>query len=74
MTRNLPNKERKTGFKPATLNLERLMLYPTELLPRRVSAIIQSRAWAVMDSNHRRLTPSELQSDPFDHSGNYPAL
>ena len=25
-----------------------------------------------MDSNHRRLTPSELQSDPFVHSGNYP--
>ncbi len=30
--------------------------------------------WAVMDSNHRRRTPAELQSAPFVHSGNCPFL
>ena len=29
--------------------------------------------WAVMDSNHRRRKPAELQSAPFVHSGNYPS-
>ena len=28
--------------------------------------------WAVMDSNHRRRKPAELQSAPFGHSGNCP--
>ena len=28
--------------------------------------------WAVMDSNHRKRKLSELQSDPFGHSGNCP--
>ena len=28
--------------------------------------------WAVMDSNHRRRQPAELQSAPFVHSGNCP--
>ena len=28
--------------------------------------------WAVMDSNHRKLTLAELQSAPFGHSGNCP--
>ena len=37
----------------------------TELLPL-------TFMWAVMDSNHRRYKPAELQSAPFDHSGNYP--
>ena len=36
----------------------------TELLPQFV--------WAVMDSNHRRRKPAELQSAPFGHSGNCP--
>ena len=30
--------------------------------------------WAVMDSNHRRRTPADLQSAPFGHSGNYPCF
>lgn len=30
--------------------------------------------WAVMDSNHRRPKPADLQSAPFDHSGNCPLL
>ena len=30
--------------------------------------------WAVMDSNHRRRKPAELQSAPFGHSGNCPHL
>ena len=30
--------------------------------------------WAVMDSNHRRRKPAELQSAPFGHSGNCPFL
>ena len=29
-------------------------------------------AWAVMDSNHRRRKPADLQSAPFGHSGNCP--
>ena len=32
----------------------------------------QTSSWAVMDSNHRRLAPAELQSAPFGHSGNCP--
>ncbi len=28
--------------------------------------------WEVMDSNHRRRTPADLQSAPFGHSGNFP--
>ncbi len=30
--------------------------------------------WEVMDSNHRRRTPADLQSAPFGHSGNFPCL
>ena len=36
----------------------------TELFPQYL--------WAVMDSNHRRRKPAELQSAPFGHSGNCP--
>ena len=32
------------------------------------------KEWAVMDSNHRRRKPAELQSAPFGHSGNCPYL
>ena len=28
--------------------------------------------WVVMDSNHRRQEPADLQSAPFGHSGNHP--
>ena len=28
--------------------------------------------WVVMDSNHRRRKPADLQSAPFGHSGNHP--
>ncbi len=28
--------------------------------------------WEVMDSNHRRRKPADLQSVPFGHSGNFP--
>ena len=42
----------------------------TELLPHSLlEAIVW---WAVMDSNHRRRKPAELQSAPFGHSGNCP--
>ncbi len=30
--------------------------------------------WQVRDSNPRRLTPADLQSDPFGHLGNLPCL
>ena len=30
--------------------------------------------WEVMDSNHRRRTPADLQSAPFGHSGNFPCF
>ena len=38
---------------------------PTELFP-------QLFVWVVMDSNHRRRKPADLQSAPFGHSGNHP--
>ena len=44
------------------------VLWPTELKRQ----IIFQRKWAVMDSNHRRRKPAELQSAPFGHSGNCP--
>ena len=48
----------------------------TELLPqdRMKQPILSfvSFVWAVMDSNHRRRKPAELQSAPFGHSGNCP--
>ena len=71
--------ERKTGLKPATLSLEgwcsidwatsAFPSSPKQLLGRSVF-----RAWAVMDSNHRRRKPAELQSAPFGHSGNCPLI
>ena len=30
--------------------------------------------WEVMDSNHRRRKPADLQSAPFGHSGNFPCF
>ncbi len=30
--------------------------------------------WGVMDSNHRRYKPADLQSAPFGHSGNSPTF
>ena len=30
------------------------------------------KIWAGVDSNHRRLAPTDLQSVPFSHSGTYP--
>ena len=31
-----------------------------------------NKMWVVMDSNHRRQEPADLQSAPFGHSGNHP--
>ena len=45
--------------------LGRLMLY-------QLSYFRILHLWAVMDSNHRRRKPAELQSAPFGHSGNCP--
>jgi hypothetical protein len=42
---------------------------PTELRPQKV---IYIKWWRGMDSNHRRLTPADLQSAPFGHSGTTP--
>ncbi len=53
----------------------------TELLPQftvlslcRISfaASCSLKWWVVMDSNHRRRKPADLQSAPFGHSGNHP--
>ncbi len=41
---------------------------PTELRPRR------QKWWRGIDSNNRRLTPADLQSAPFGHSGTTPRL
>ena len=46
--------------------LGRLMLY-------QLSYFRILHLWAVMDSNHRRRKPAELQSAPFGHSGNCPS-
>ena len=34
--------------------------------------IVLLKWWGMMDSNHRRRTPMDLQSTPFGHSGNPP--
>ncbi len=51
----------------------------TPLVRRRFAATSEGFAtptgflkWEVMDSNHRRRTPADLQSAPFDRSGNFP--
>ena len=44
-------------------------IYTTDRISRPKAV---TTSWAVMDSNHRRLTPAELQSAPFGHSGNCP--
>ena len=44
-------------------------IYTTDRISR---PKVVTTPWAVMDSNHRRLTPAELQSAPFGHSGNCP--
>ena len=39
----------------------------------RLTSFSESRfLWVVMDSNHRRRKPADLQSAPFGHSGNHP--
>ena len=45
-------------------------------MKQKKTLLIEKRlfAWAVMDSNHRRRKPAELQSAPFGHSGNCPCL
>ena len=66
------------GFQKKEL-LVRLEL-TTSSLPRKCSTAELHRhysgldPWAVMDSNHRRRKPAELQSAPFGHSGNCPCL
>ena len=37
-----------------------------------IATIRLPQMWAVMDSNHSRPKPADLQSAPFSHSGNYP--
>ena len=48
----------------------------TELLPRvlrnHIAPRVLCKTWVVMDSNHRRRKPADLQSAPFGHSGIYP--
>ena len=50
----------------------------TELLPHILRILVLShvfsKMWVVMDSNHRRRKPADLQSAPFGHSGNHPYL
>ena len=41
-------------------------------LPFELPCWWQEKWWSGMDSNHRRRTPSDLQSDPFGHSGTTP--
>ena len=41
-------------------------------IPRRKDMILTW--WEMMDSNHRSLTTTDLQSAPFGHSGNLPMV
>ena len=84
----LPNKKRGKPFDFPLLESGRRGSNPrpsawkanalsTELLPQFVCFLIVNcslsiKEWAVMDSNHRRRKPAELQSAPFGHSGNCP--
>ena len=52
--------------------LGRLMLYRLSYFRDLNACFYKSEEWAVMDSNHRRRKPAELQSAPFGHSGNCP--
>ena len=54
--------------------LGRLMLYRLSYFRDLNACFYKSEEWAVMDSNHRRRKPAELQSAPFGHSGNCPSV
>lgn len=62
--------ERETGIEPATNGLEGRDS-TTELLPR-PGARRRHGWWRRMDSNHRRLTPADLQSAAIVHSATPP--
>ena len=75
--------ERETGFEPATPSLEGLrssqLSYSRVLVPipdgQPHPAIIDPccmKWWGGEVSNLRRLTPTDLQSVPFGHSGTSP--
>ncbi len=53
--------------------LGRLMLYQLSYF-RFLESTEWFFLWVVMDSNHRRRKPADLQSAPFGHSGNYPDI
>lgn len=38
------------------------------------SVFYEIEEWAEKDSNLRRLSPADLQSAPFDHSGIHPLI
>ena len=47
---------------------------PSGLCNSNRHSFFSSFLWEVMDSNHRRRKPADLQSAPFGHSGNFPCL
>ena len=70
-------REPMPGLEPGTSSLPRKC--STAELHRHLIVVMRLniytlREWAVMDSNHRRRKPAELQSAPFGHSGNCPSV
>ena len=66
------------GARTRDIKLGRLALYQLsysrEEPPRYVAPLRIRGAWWGKDSNLRRLAPSDLQSDPFGHSGTPPHI
>ena len=77
-TISLPySREPVPGLEPGTSSLPRKCSTAElhrHLYSRNETYIYTLREWAVMDSNHRRRKPAELQSAPFGHSGNCPSV
>ena len=59
----------RTGLEPVTPCVTGMYSNQAELTHRFINL---SKKWVVMDSNHRRRKPADLQSAPFGHSGNHP--
>ena len=65
---HLALKRAEDGAQTRDPQLGRLVLYRLSYF-----RIFFNKMWVVMDSNHRRRAPADLQSAPFGHSGNHPS-
>ncbi len=71
-TSELHRQRAEDGAQTRDPQLGRLMLYQLSYFRKKMNFNYSLVKWAVMDSNHRRRKPAELQSAPFGHSGNCP--